>query len=109
MTNRDAINLLEEVKMLDDTMYAYNPCYEEALDMALTASEAEDPWYATHEYEKWNIDPDAVIPTIEPKKGKWISKADQRWHCSLCDGIAPKGYRWNYCPDCGADMREGAD
>lgn len=46
-------------------------------------------------------------PTIEPKKGKWISKADQRWHCSLCDGIAPKGYRWNYCPHCGADMRGG--
>lgn len=50
MTNRDAINLLEEVKMLDDTMYAYNPCYEEALDMALTALKAEETWYATHEY-----------------------------------------------------------
>ncbi len=39
MTNRDAINLLEEVKMLDDTMYAYNPCYEEALNMAISALE----------------------------------------------------------------------
>lgn len=46
-------------------------------------------------------------PTIEPKMGKWISKADQRWHCSLCDGIAPKGYRWNYCPNCGARMEGG--
>lgn len=50
MTNRDAINLLEEVKILDDTMYAYNPRYLEALDMALTALEAEETWYTTHEY-----------------------------------------------------------
>ena len=70
MTNRDAINLLEEVKILDDTMYAYNPSYLEALDMALTALEAEETWYATHEY---------------PQKPQWIpcserlpSKADHR-------------------------------
>ena len=57
MTNRDAINLLEEVKILDDTMYAYNPKYLDALDMALTALEAEETWYATHEY---------------PPKTRWI-------------------------------------
>ena len=57
MTNRDAIELLEEVRMLDDTMYAYNPSYMEALDMALTALEAEETWYATHEY---------------PPKTRWI-------------------------------------
>ena len=54
MTNRDAINILEEVKILDDTMYAYNPSYLEALDMALTALEAEETWYATHEYPPKN-------------------------------------------------------
>lgn len=47
MTRRDAINLLEEIKILDDTMYAYNPNYLEALDMALTALKAEETWYAT--------------------------------------------------------------
>ena len=57
MTNRDAINLLEEVKILDDTMYAYNPKYLDALDMALTALEAEETWFATHEY---------------PQKQQWI-------------------------------------
>lgn len=36
--------------------------------------------------------------------GRWIGKEDKRWHCSECDGIAPKGYRYNYCPDCGAKM-----
>ncbi len=62
MTNRDAINILEEVKILDDTMYAYNPSYLEALDMALTALEAEETWYATHEY---------------PPKTRWIPVSER--------------------------------
>ncbi len=62
MTNRDAINILEEVKILDDTMYAYNPSYLEALDMALTALEAEETWYTTHEY---------------PPKTRWISCSER--------------------------------
>lgn len=62
MTNRDAINILEEVKILDDTMYAYNPSYLDALDMALTALEAEETWYATHEY---------------PPKTRWIPVSER--------------------------------
>ena len=48
------------------------------------------------------------LPDIQPerKTGKWILKDDNRYHCSSCDGIAPKGYRWSFCPECGADMRE---
>lgn len=38
-------------------------------------------------------------------KGKWIPKPDEKFHCNKCDGIAPKGYRWDFCPHCGADMR----
>lgn len=37
MTRREAIEILEEVKLMDDSMYAYNPAYEEALDMAIAA------------------------------------------------------------------------
>lgn len=33
----EAIEILEEVKELDDTMYAYNPAYMNALDMAIEA------------------------------------------------------------------------
>ena len=41
-------------------------------------------------------------------RGKWIG--DNRycgfpnWHCSLCQGEGRGDY--NYCPNCGADMRE---
>ena len=39
MTKQEAIEILEEVKELDDTMYAYNPAYMNALDMAIEALE----------------------------------------------------------------------
>ena len=50
-------------------------------------------------------------PTIEPerKTARWVPKNDGRYHCSSCDGIAPKGYRWDYCPICGVDMRGEQD
>lgn len=41
----------------------------------------------------------------EPEKGKWILKPDEKFHCDKCDGIAPKGFRWDFCPHCGTDMR----
>lgn len=34
MTKQEAIEILEEVKELDDTMYAYNSAYMNAMDMA---------------------------------------------------------------------------
>ena len=50
-------------------------------------------------------------PTIAPqrKRGKWIDKDGGLATCSEC------GDRWgvwsvmNYCPNCGADMRDGDD
>lgn len=55
------------------------------------------------------------IPTIEPKRGKWvraINNCDQAYHnyCSLCrewNGLDVEGWNWtpNFCPNCGADMR----
>ena len=37
MNKQDAIWILEEVKMFDDSMYQYNDAYLEALDMAIEA------------------------------------------------------------------------
>ena len=54
------------------------------------------------------------LPPIQPKRGKWIS-ADAifggvPFYCSECgentrDTVMGKP-RWNFCPNCGADMRE---
>lgn len=49
----------------------------------------------------------------EPKKGHWIDERNDygeiiHWHCSNC--YDNSGYtttcKWDYCPNCGADMRE---
>lgn len=45
MTREEAIEILEEVKVMDDSMYAYNDSYLAALDMAIGALKAQ------HDYE----------------------------------------------------------
>ena len=44
-----------------------------------------------------------TLPHAEPKRGRWEQK-DFKYHCSCCDGIAPKAIRWDFCPNCGAKM-----
>ena len=46
---------------------------------------------------KANID---SMPTIKPKHGRWVIQ-NGRWHCSEC---GMKGYKYPYCPNCGAKM-----
>lgn len=77
-------------------------------------------------YCKWK--PDVVdvceaictAPTIEPqrKKGRWIPKFNGMFKggaywfkCSECERIVPevRNGGWNYCPNCGADMRRPED
>lgn len=43
---------------------------------------------------------------VKVKHGHWIIDKDRRWHCSDCDRVAPKGYRYPYCPYCGVRMDE---
>lgn len=53
----------------------------------------------------------ATEPTAYPKKGKWIPCTEENdgatftgCKCSLCNYWKPMSI-WNYCPNCGADMR----
>lgn len=40
----------------------------------------------------------------ERPKGEWIDYNPDLWQCSCCSSYATRLY--DYCPDCGADMRE---
>lgn len=55
----------------------------------------------------WMQEHDRILTEAAQRRGKWIPK-DERWHCTLCDGIAPKGIRWKFCPICGGRM-EGTE
>lgn len=57
-----------------------------------------------------------AIPAVEPRRGSWIPLVmNGEYKCSVCgrasrsDNAAwvniPSAY-WNFCPNCGADMRE---
>lgn len=62
------------------------------------------------------------MPTIEPRKGKWIYGEDEYgidgYHCDKCGFFVPWDYAhkfinyiedYNFCPNCGADMRGEQD
>ena len=55
------------------------------------------------------------IPSADRPQGKWIEQEDC-WQCSECGDefvldvdVKPIDARMHYCPNCGADMRKGAD
>lgn len=63
--------------------------------------------------------------TIEPKKGKWLPHSEKSreyigtvlvnveydyWFCDICGYRVEKGQpMYNFCPNCGADMRGEQD
>ena len=62
------------------------------------------------------------LPSVQPvRKGKWVLRDDSLWcthhiyNCSLCGnfldfyGVNAGRGDANYCPNCGADMREDTD
>jgi hypothetical protein len=63
-------------------------------------------------------DAETRLMSLEPerKKGEWIPEFDGKFtggaywfSCSKCKRIVPevRNGGWNFCPQCGADMREG--
>ncbi len=69
-----------------------------------------DAEYDDGEFWAYSITQIENAPTIEPerKKGKWIDRGKDkviRWECPECG--RRDMYIYNYCPDCGLDMREG--
>lgn len=53
------------------------------------------------------------LPSAEPeqKRGWWIGKPIAGYctvHCSVCGEVyLENSGKWNYCPNCGADMKKG--
>ena len=81
MTRNEAKEILQAVKFLLP-IEAYSDMAQEALDTAIEA--------------------------LERKNGKWIEDREMYkvYRCSVCDDCYQDvGYGYNYCPNCGADMR----
>lgn len=62
--------------------------------------ETNDSWYE----EAFDM---AIEALKDRPQGKWVSNRSGYWKCSEC-GIRVAIYgKGNYCPNCGADMRNG--
>jgi len=126
MTREEAIEILEEVKVLDDSMYQFNPKYMESLDMAIKALQTKPcddaisrqaafnlckrfsgyvPYAALSNYD--------MLPPVQPeqKVGKWLGTDDWYHKCSNCGEVFHFYYKdkhkWRYCPSCKTNMEEG--
>ena len=91
MTNKEAIELLKKATMFEPKLE--NRDYPEAFDLAIKALE-ERP------QGEWIVDEDDDI--LKPLK------------CSNCGEVAEcldggSQFLSNFCPNCGADMRGGAE
>ena len=48
------------------------------------------------------------LPSVAPRPtGQWIEVDLDVWDCSECKEGSCSGNKTNFCPNCGADMREG--
>lgn len=49
------------------------------------------------------------VPTVDARpvvRGKWVEEKYPLYVCSECGAVYQKvGYGFNFCPNCGADMR----
>lgn len=121
MTRIEALEILQAVKFLLPTE-EYSDMAEEALDMAIEALEqyenAFEHGYTEAESEYREI--------LERKRGEWIERnvtqdrrdaKIQEWQsakCSVCGKYHTTPYmyyftNYDYCPNCGSDMRGDTD
>ena len=114
MTTEEAIEILEEVKELDDTMYAYNPVYMNALDIAISALK-EVQLYKDNKlclvpedvYSRQCSELDAYkeIGTVEECR-EAVEKQKPKKILPLTNGLLfDDGWR-HKCPNCGCAVRE---
>lgn len=112
MTTEEAIEILEEVKELDDTMYAYNQVYMNALDIAISALKEVQQYREIGTVEECR-------GAMEKQKAKKIIIRD--WNSTKCptcghelstslgDGYYKHPTFLKRCPNCGQMIRWSED
>ena len=63
-----------------------------------------------HQALREALDRVPVVDAQPVRHGHWVGIDDAPhdvWECDMCGYTYESEYRYNYCPHCGADMREG--
>ena len=98
MTLEEAIEILEEVKELDDTLYAYNAAYMEALEVAISTLKEVQQYREIGTVEECR---DAVEKQKPKKPHRNYKKFSGLW-CKCGWYLGQKQcLDIKYCPNCG--------
>ena len=70
-----------------------------------------------YDYDEYAVPLSALdeAPTIEPKRGEWIKDKSSpiAYRCTACNTLQHwsviQNGKYNFCPNCGADMREESE
>lgn len=91
MTREEAIEILEEVKVMDDSMYAYDDSYMTALDMAISA--LKENVRLRDALKQRPRESRAKVPCIcgSRKRETWLSDAGWQFKCMKCGRRSPWG------------------
>ena len=112
--------------MTDDKLFGNSEQLDTIYRQAAISALGEEPevWMDDDDYtlgqrNQWQYDVTALkaVPSTQPerKKGRWINRSLnvlypewERYTCSVCGKHSDS---YDYCPNCGADMRqkEGSD
>lgn len=106
MTSEEAIEILEEVKELDDTLYAYSPVYMEALEVAISTLKEVQQYREIGTVEECR---DAVEKQKPKKPHRNYKKFSGLW-CKCGWYLGQKQcLDIKYCPNCGQALQMESD
>ena len=128
MTNKDAIEVFEALKNEDVAIprATFHKSLELAIDALQRTSNADEKHVGNTledavsrekvlnvinlgwEYRKNCIEAIEKLPSVTRQTGKWITTRtfmhDGEYYCDKCKCDAPNNEKWDFCPNCGAEM-----
>ena len=106
MKPEEAIEILDEVKELDDSMYAYNPKYMDAVDMAIEALKEVQQYREIGSVEECR----EAVEKQKPKKPHRNYKKFSGLWCKCGWYLGQKQcLDIKYCPNCGQAIDENLE
>ena len=106
MKPEEAIEILEEVKELDDTMYAYSPAYMNSLDMAIESLKEIQQYREIGTVEECR----EAVEKQKPKKPHRNYKKFSGLWCKCGWYLGQKQcLDIKYCPNCGQAIDENLE
>ena len=112
MTPEEAIEILEEVKELDDTLYAYSPAYMEALEVAISTLKEGQQYHKIGTVKECR---EAVEKQTQKKCAIDSCPDHTHYKCPSCGQIELSIYKHGfprlgritkYCENCGQALQQ---